>query len=105
MDVFPLPNGISDCIITGRSASDATGIATITSGAKQFSGLRVGATIVYQKFNNADPTYNKVKSIGVGNTSIVVSPITSVPGVFDGELPSNATTTHLRLGCLLEHQY
>ena len=98
LDVFQLPNGISDCIITGRSASDATGISTITSGAKQFSGLRVGATIVYQKFSNADPTYNKVKSIGVGNTSIVVSPITSVPGVFDGELPSSAATSQSTIG-------
>ena len=96
LDVFQLPNGISDCMITVGSATDSTGISTITSGAKQFSGLRVGATIVYQKSNNADPTYNKVKSIGVGNTSIVVSPITSVSGVFDGTLPTatpTATTT------------
>tara|TARA_B100000965_G_scaffold42898_1_gene31455 strand:- start:3479 stop:11128 length:7650 start_codon:yes stop_codon:yes gene_type:complete len=94
LDVFQLPNGITDCVITTRSATDNTGISTITAGAKQFSGLRIGSTIIYQKYSSADPTYNKVKSIGAGNTSIVVSPIDpSVPGVFDGELPSNTTTT------------
>ena len=94
LDVFALPNGISDCMISGASGSP--GISTITAGAKQFSGLRVGATIIYQKGTNGggDPTYNKVKSIGVGNTSIVVEAISpSIPGIFDGGLPSSASTT------------
>ena len=92
LDVFSLPNGISDCMISGG----ASGVSTITAGAKQFSGLRVGATIIYQKGTNGggDPTYNKVKSIGVGNTSIVVEAISpSIPGIFDGTLPSSASTT------------
>jgi hypothetical protein len=92
LDIFQLPNGISDCMVS----NGVSGISTITSGAKQFSGLRPGSTIIYQKGSNGggDPTYNKVKSIGVGNTNIVVEPITpSIPGVFDGSLPTNATTT------------
>ena len=94
LDVFQLPNGITDCMISLERGTP--GVSTITCGAKQFSGLRVGATIIYQKGNNGggDPTYNKVKSIGAGNTSIVVEAISpSIPGIFDGGLPSNAATS------------
>jgi len=94
LDIFSLPNGIRECRIT---AGVVAGISTITAGAKQFSGLRVGATIVYNKgSNSSDPTYNKVKSIGVGNTSIVVEAISpSIPGIFDGSLPNTTPSANV----------
>ena len=94
LDIFQLPNGISDCMISAEKGTP--GISTITAGARQFSGLRPGSTIIYQKGTDGggDPTYNKVKSIGAGNTSIIVEAISpSIPGIFDGSLPSSAATT------------
>jgi len=87
LDVFPLPNGINEATFTAESG----GISTITSGLKQFTGLRTGSTIIYQKREQngeiALPTYNKVKSIGVGNTYLELEALTGVPGVFIGTLP------------------
>ena len=94
LDVFALPNGIRDCMISIGVPNATAGVSTITAGAKQFSGIRAGSTIIYQKNGSIYPTYNKVKSIGVGNTNIVVEAITSVDGIFDGRVPSNSSTTN-----------
>ena len=90
LDVFSFPNGI-------RSVSiDGTG--TVTAGAKQFSRIRPGVTVIYKSFMSGDITYNRVKSIGVGATSIEIEAIKdgggsviSVPGVFEGAVLSNQT--------------
>ena len=83
LDVFALPNGIRTVSIDGAGK--------VTAGAKQFSGLRPGAVVIY-KTSSADITYNKVKSIDAGGTSIEIEAISpDVPGVFEGALGSNIT--------------
>ena len=97
LDIFPIPNGINEATFTAESGTP--GVSTITSGSKQFSGLRVGSTIIYQKLEQngerALPTYNKVKSIGAGNTSIIVEALTGVPGVFVGTLPQTTPSANV----------
>ena len=83
LDVFPFPNGIKNVSIDGSG--------TVTSGGKQFSGLRPGVVVIY-KASSSDITYNKVKSIDAGGTSIEIEAINpDVPGVFEGALGSNLT--------------
>ena len=106
LDVFPLPNGITEATFTAESGSGygpggTGGISTITSGLKQFTGLRPGSTIIYQKREQngeiALPTYNKVKSIGVGNTYLELEALTGVPGVFVGTLPQTTPSGNVTI--------
>ena len=83
LDVFALPNGIRNVSIDGAGK--------VTAGAKQFSGLRPGAVVIY-KTGSDDITYNKVTSIDAGGTSLEIEAIApDVAGVFEGAVGSNIT--------------
>jgi len=79
---FNFPNNISIGIITSTTATTCT----LTSPGKQFSGVRVGSLVRYAKPGFSAETYNKVISIGAGNTSLILGKINSgVAGVYEGE--------------------
>ena len=81
LEKFRLPNNV----VTVKIESNGGGISTVTSGGIPFSGLRKGSTVRYIKPGEINETYNKVQSVGLGGTCLVVE---SISGVTNGLLPT-----------------
>ena len=99
LERFRLPNGITGGTITGGN--------TLLSPGKFFTGLKIGSIIRYTSAISQNSLsvalrdgevvglgtiltdteiFNRVVSISADGTSVTISPITSVPGVFSGNV-------------------
>lgn len=75
---------------------DASG--NVTCPGRVFTGIKTDSIIRYQRVGLSTETYNRVVSIGQSGTSMVVSGITTVPGVCEGGLPTTTIQTNFSLG-------
>jgi hypothetical protein len=85
LEKFRFSNGISQISITAESG----GISTVTSTGKAFVGIKTDTIVRYQQVGLLTETYNRVSSVSADSLSLELSAITSVLGVFDGNLPSS----------------
>ncbi len=86
LERFRIPSGISNVDITARSGAGG-GISTVTAGGEPFTGLRKGSIVRYISPGISTERFNKVKSITSGGLSMVIEPIPTVFGVFEGSVP------------------
>jgi hypothetical protein len=107
---FRFPNGIVGGTITGGN--------TLLSSGKFFTGVKVGSIIRYSSAISQnslsvalrdgeaiglgtaltpDETFNRVVSVSSDGTSVSISSITSVPGVFEGKV-TNGTFSNIFIG-------
>ena len=92
---FNFPNNISNGIITPVDSDTCI----LTSPGKQFSGVRVGSLVRYAKPGFSTETYNKVKSIGAGNTNLTLEKIEpGVAGVYEGTVAESSISVPIFLG-------
>ena len=85
-------NGISQVNISASPSADGTGtsgISTITSTGRVFSGITTDTIIGYRRVGFLTETYNRVTSVDPTLTSFTVTGISSVANVFDGALPGS----------------
>ena len=110
LERFRLPNGI-----IGGSISGGT---TLTSPGKIFTGIKVGSIIRYQTLisenslsvglrdgvsgsgSTTGETFNRVSAVSSDGLSVSISPIPSVPGIFNGAV-TNGTFSNIFLGSAL----
>ena len=91
LESFPIPGGISNVDISAKSGAGG-GISTVTAGGESFTGLRKGSIIRYISAGVNTERFNKVQSIASDGLSMVIEPLTTVFGVFEGSLPTTNTT-------------
>ena len=85
LDTFNFPNSISQISITAESG----GISTVTSTGRVFTGIRTDTIVRYQSVGLSTETFNRVSSVSADGTSLEISGISSVTGVFEGALPTS----------------
>jgi len=84
LENFAIPNGIRIVTIDDN---------TVRAGGKEFTGLRVGSVVRYQRAGINIETYNKVASISPDGLSMTLEAIaTDIPNVYDGNVPGVGTT-------------
>ena len=91
LERFRVPGGIGAVDISARSGAGG-GISTVTAGGESFTGLRKGSIIRYISAGVNTERFNKVQSIASDGLSMVIEPLTTVFGVFEGSLPTTNTT-------------
>ena len=64
----------------------------MTAGGEAFTGLRKGSIIRYISAGVNTERFNKVRSVASDGLSMVIEPLTSVSGVFEGSLPTTNIT-------------
>ena len=90
LESFRIP--VSNRNVDIRVAS--AGVSTMTMGPIPFTGISTSTIVRYQKEGQTVETFNKVKKVGAGGTSLELEAITpSVAGVFDGTLVSGSIFT------------
>ena len=89
LEEFDLPNGITEGTISGSGST-----RTLISPGKIFTGIKVGDIIRYQKTSGTDETFSRVSANNT--TSLTVTTLTSVPGVYNGTLTNG--TYNIKLG-------
>ncbi len=87
LERFRIPGGISNVDISAASGAGG-GISTVTAGGEPFTGLRKGSIVRYISPGINTERFNKVKSIASGGLSMVIEPLGTVFGVFEGSLPT-----------------
>jgi len=70
----------------------------VTGSGKNFAGISTGSIIRYQVSGLNLETFNKVVSVDSTGTSMTVSGISTVTGVFNGGLPTSSVQTTFALG-------
>ena len=90
LERFNFQNNVSKVTITSGG--------NVTSAGKVFSGVRENTIIRYQKQGSSVETFNKITSVSADGLSMTVTGITSVPGVFDGDLPSGTIEPNIQIG-------
>jgi len=90
LERFNFQNNVSKVTITSGG--------NVTSAGKVFSGVRENTIIRYQKQGSSVETFNKITSVSATGLSMTVAAITSVPGVFDGDLPSGTIEPNIQIG-------
>jgi hypothetical protein len=90
LERFNFQNNVSKVTITSGG--------NVTSAGKVFSGVRENTIIRYQKQGSSVETFNKITSVSADGLSMTVAAITSVPGVFDGDLPSGTIEPNIQIG-------
>ena len=92
LEVFPIPNGIKEVNI------DSSNVVRSARN-KEFTGLRVGSVVRYQRVGVNTETYNKVQSISPDGLTMQLEAIpTDKPGVYDGKLPSADVSVQMFAG-------
>ena len=82
MEKLRLPNNILDVVIDGTS---------VTAPGNVFTGIKTGSVVRYTKPGFTTETYNRVASIGAGNTNLTLEAIGSfVEDVYEGTPPSGS---------------
>ena len=86
LERFRIPGGIGNVSITARGGTGG-GISTVTAGGEPLTGLRKGSIVRYLSPGISTERFNKVQSIASDGLSMVIEPITTVFGVFEGSVP------------------
>ena len=86
LESFRIPVSNRNVKIQAASA----GVSTMTMGPIPFTGISTSTIVRYQKDDQTVETFNKVKTVGAGGTSLELEAIASVAGVFDGTLVSGS---------------
>ena len=94
LETFRIPNGINVVDISNRSG----GVSTITAGGDSFLGLRKGSVVRYNRLSSSIEIFNKVKEVASDGLSVIIEPLNSVTGIFDGSLPNNNVQVSLFAG-------
>jgi hypothetical protein len=110
LEKFRFPNGIVGGTISGGN--------TLLSAGKFFTGVKVGSIVRYSSsisqnslsialregevvglgtLLSSDETFNRVVAVSPDGTSVSISSITSVPGVFEGRV-TNGTFSDISIG-------
>jgi hypothetical protein len=77
LERFRLPNGVVGAAISNN---------TLSSPGKVFTGIKVGSIIRYQNTSNTNETFNRVTAVSSTGTSLTISPISSVSGIYSGSV-------------------
>lgn len=88
LERFRFPNGVTQVTISGGN--------TVVSPGKFFTGVRVGSIIRYQT-TTGDESFNRVTAVSESGTSLSVSGITTVSGVYSGAV-TNGTYNNVFIG-------
>jgi hypothetical protein len=95
LESFSIPLSNRDVKLQVASA----GVSTMTMTPVPFTGISTSTIVRYQKEGQLVETFNKVKVVGAGGTSLELEAIASVAGVFDGTLVTGSdVVTRARLG-------
>lgn len=86
LERFNMPGGITDVQLS------SSGIATAPG--RFFTGIRPDTIIRYNSPGVTDEVYNRVVSVGTGNT-IELAELNSVSGVFNGTFPSDLVNVRI----------
>ena len=85
LERLPLPSGIREVNISAAS----NGVSTVTSSLQSFTGITTDTIIRYQLPGISTAVFNRVNAVSPDSTSVELVPLaTSVPGVFNGALPT-----------------
>ncbi len=84
LETFQMPNGISQVTIKNN---------VVTSGQRSFNGVNTGSIVRYTRSGFSTETYNKVVSVANDGSSMSITGIGTVTGLFDGGFPSEETVT------------
>ena len=85
LERLPLPSGIREVNISAVS----NGVSTVTSSLQSFTGITTDTIIRYQLPGISTAVFNRVNAVSPDSTSVELVPLaTSVPGVFNGALPT-----------------
>ena len=84
LETFQMPNGISEVSIKNN---------VVTSGQRSFNGVTPGSIVRYTRSGFSTETYNKVVTVGTAGTSMTITGIGTVTGLFDGGFPEEETVT------------
>lgn len=88
LERFRFPNGVTQVTISGGN--------TVVSPGKFFTGVRVGSIIRYQT-TTGDESFNRVTAVSESGTSLSISGITTVSGVYSGAV-TNGTYNNVFIG-------
>lgn len=88
-----IPSGFS---VVDTISINPTGITT--SAGNNFTSLKVGDIVQYQRPGLSTPTFNRVNSITADGLVMTLGAVQSVNGVCDGNLPSSTTTVQFKRG-------
>jgi len=89
LERFNFQNNVSKVTISGSN---------VTSAGNVFSGVRENTIIRYQKQGSSVETFNRITSVSADGLSMTVASITSVPGVFDGDIPGGTIEPNIQIG-------
>ena len=84
LETFQMPNGISQVTIKNN---------VVTSGQRSFNGVTPGSIVRYTRSGFSTETYNKVVSVANDGSSMSITGVGTVTGLFDGGFPSEETVT------------
>ena len=85
LDRVSFSGGITLISVSGSNS----GISTVTANGRKFVGIKTDNIIRYQRSHKSLETYNRVVSVSEDRLSFQVTGITTVPGVFDGAIPTS----------------
>ena len=84
LETFQMPNGISQVTIKDN---------VVTSGQRSFNGVIPGSIVRYTRSGFSTETYNRVVSVANDGSSMSITGVGTVTGLFDGGFPSEETVT------------
>ena len=84
LETFQMPNGISQVTIKNN---------VVTSGQRSFNGVIPGSIVRYTRSGFSTETYNRVVSVANDGSSMSITGVGTVTGLFDGGFPSEETVT------------
>jgi hypothetical protein len=87
--------GAEQLTFTAQSAGVSTVTGSLTS--KFADGLKVGDILSYTRPGFSTVTFNKILTVGTTLNSVTVSGVTTVQGLYDGQVPLTTLTTSVNL--------
>jgi len=93
-----IPKGFSSLDKITIGADDGFGNCTVTASGKSFAGISTESIIRYQRPGLNAETFSRVSEINNDGTTLTISSLTTVDGVFDGGSPGAELQTTFALG-------
>lgn len=94
LDKFSLPNSVSQVTISAGSG----GVSQVTSPGKVFTGIKTDTVIRYNVVGLNTETFNIVSSVSDDGSTMELSGISTVAGVFIGGLPTTEINPFITIG-------
>jgi len=89
LERFNFQNNVSKVTISGSN---------VTSAGNVFSGVKENTIIRYQKQGSSVETFNRITSVSADGLSMTIAGITSVSGIFDGDIPGSIIEPNIQIG-------